>query len=70
MRCQAKLGDGNSVRRTFKVLRESLRRELEDGKVEPLPETTALVEQLTASTPLRIGDLNAVEDDWRFRVSS
>ncbi|MDO8616119.1 MAG: LysM peptidoglycan-binding domain-containing protein [Dehalococcoidia bacterium] len=47
MRCQARLGDGNSVRRTFKMLRESLRRELEDGKVEPLPETTALVEQLT-----------------------
>jgi len=29
------------------VLRESLRRELEDEKAEPLPETTALLQELT-----------------------
>jgi two-component system LytT family response regulator len=48
MRCQAQLGDGNSVRRTFKVLTESLRRELEDAKAEPLPETSGLLRELTA----------------------
>jgi two-component SAPR family response regulator len=48
MRCHAKLGDGNSVRRTFKVLTESLRRELEDEKAEPLPETSGLLRELTA----------------------
>lgn len=42
MRCYAKLGDVNGVRKVYKVLRESLRRELEDEKAEPLPETTAL----------------------------
>ncbi len=41
MRCYAKLGDVNGVRKVYKVLRESLRRELEDEKAEPLPETTA-----------------------------
>jgi len=49
MRCHAKLGDANSVRRVYKALRESLRRELEDEKAEPLPETTALFQELTAS---------------------
>ena len=48
MRCHAQLGDGNSVRRTFKVLTESLRRELEDAKAEPLPETSGLLRELTA----------------------
>ena len=48
MRCHAKLGDGNSVRRTFKVLTESLRRELDDEKAEPLPETSGLLRELTA----------------------
>jgi DNA-binding SARP family transcriptional activator len=48
MRCCAKLGDTNSVRRVYKTLRESLRRELEDEKAEPLPETTALLQELTA----------------------
>jgi DNA-binding SARP family transcriptional activator len=47
MRCYAKLGDSNGVRRVFKVLRESLRRELDDDRAEPLPETTALFQELT-----------------------
>ena len=47
MRCHAKLGDTNSVRRMYRTLRESLRRELEDEKAEPLPETTALFQELT-----------------------
>jgi len=47
MRCHAKLGDANSVRRVYKALRESLRRELEDEEAEPLPETTALFQELT-----------------------
>lgn len=41
MRCYEKLGDVNGVRKVYKVLRESLRRELEDEKAEPRPETTA-----------------------------
>ena len=49
MRCHAKLGDANSVRRVYKALRESLRRELEDEKAEPLPETIALFQELTAT---------------------
>jgi nucleoid-associated protein YgaU/DNA-binding SARP family transcriptional activator len=47
MRCYAKLGDLNGVRKVYKVLCESLRRELEDDKAEPLPETTALFRELT-----------------------
>ncbi len=47
MRCHAKLGDRNAVRRMYKTLRESLRRELDDEKAEPLPETAALVQELT-----------------------
>lgn len=46
MCCHAKLGDTNAVRRTYKALRESLRRELEDEGAEPLPETTALYQKL------------------------
>lgn len=42
MRCYAKLGDLNGVRKVYKVLCESLRRELEDDEAEPLPETTAV----------------------------
>ncbi len=48
MRCHANLGGTNSVRRVYKTLRESLRRELEDEKAEPLPETAALFQDLTA----------------------
>jgi len=39
--------DTSSVRRMYRTLRESLRRELEDEKAEPLPETTALFQELT-----------------------
>jgi two-component SAPR family response regulator len=46
MRCYAKIGDTNGVRRLYKTLRDSLRRELEDEKAEPLPETTALFQEL------------------------
>ncbi len=47
MRCHAKLGDANGVRRVYKRLQESLRRELEDPKAEPLPETAQLFDQST-----------------------
>jgi DNA-binding SARP family transcriptional activator len=47
MRCHAKLGDTNAVRRVYKMLRESLRRELDDERAEALPETVALVGELT-----------------------
>lgn len=46
MRCYAKLGDLNGVRKVYRVLCESLRRELEDDKAEPLPETTAVFQEL------------------------
>ncbi|MDO8616723.1 MAG: bacterial transcriptional activator domain-containing protein [Dehalococcoidia bacterium] len=46
MRCYARLGDLNGVRKVYKVLCESLRRELEDEKAEPLPQTTALLREL------------------------
>jgi pentatricopeptide repeat protein len=49
MRCCAKAGDLNSVRKVYKVLCESLRRELEDEKAEPLPETTTVFRELTGS---------------------
>ena len=49
MRCYAKLGDINGVRKVYKVLTESLRRELEDEKTKPLPETTALLQELLAA---------------------
>jgi nucleoid-associated protein YgaU/DNA-binding SARP family transcriptional activator len=51
MRCYAKAGDLNGVRRVYKVLMESLRRELDDEKAEPLPETTALFRELTGQRP-------------------
>lgn len=47
MRCYAKLGDVNGARKVYKVLTESLRRELEDEKAQPLPETTALLQEFT-----------------------
>lgn len=47
MRCYAKLGDLNGARKVYEVLCESLRRELEDEKAEPLPETTAVLRELT-----------------------
>ena len=47
IRCYAKLGDVNGVRKVYKVLCESLRRELEDENAEPLPGTTALFRELT-----------------------
>lgn len=49
MRCYARAGDLNGVRKVYKVLVESLRRELDDEKAEPLPETTSLLRELTAS---------------------
>ena len=49
MRCYAKLGEVNGVRKVHKVLAESLRRESEDEKAEPLPETAALLQELTRS---------------------
>jgi two-component SAPR family response regulator len=47
MRCHAKLGDTNAVRKVYKTLRESLLRELEDEKAEPLPETLITLQNLT-----------------------
>jgi len=47
MRCYARLGDVNGARKVYKVLCESLRRELEDEKAEPLPETKAVLRELT-----------------------
>jgi DNA-binding SARP family transcriptional activator len=49
MRCYAKAGDLNGVRKVYKVLVESLRRELDDEKAEPLPETAGLLRELTGS---------------------
>jgi DNA-binding SARP family transcriptional activator/LysM repeat protein len=49
MRRYAKAGDMNGVRRVYKVLADSLRRELDDEKAEPLPETTALLKELIGS---------------------
>jgi hypothetical protein len=49
MRCYAKAGDLNNIRKVYKLLAESLRRWLEDEKAEPLPETTALLRELTGS---------------------
>jgi DNA-binding SARP family transcriptional activator len=46
MRCHAKLGDTNAVRKVYKTLTESLRRELEDESAEPLPETMVLWREL------------------------
>ena len=45
MRCYSRLGDVNGARKLYKVLTESLRRELEDENAEPLPETTALFQE-------------------------
>lgn len=53
MRCYAKVGDVNGVRKVYKVLTESLRRELEDENAGPLPETTALFEELTGQSARR-----------------
>jgi two-component SAPR family response regulator len=50
MRCYGKLGDVNGVRKVYRVLTESLRRELEDEKAEPLPETTAVLQELLAAS--------------------
>lgn len=47
MRCYAKVGDVNGVRKVYRVLAESLRRELEDEKAQPMVETTALFRSLT-----------------------
>jgi len=49
VRCYAKAGDVNGVRKVYKVLAESLRRDLDDEKAEPLPETTSLLRELTGS---------------------
>ncbi len=46
MRCYSRLGDVKGARNVYKVLTESLRRELEDEKAQPLPETTALFHEL------------------------
>ncbi|KKM50375.1 hypothetical protein LCGC14_1556150, partial [marine sediment metagenome] len=37
MRCYSRLGDVNGARKVYKVLTESLRRELEDEKAQPAP---------------------------------
>jgi pentatricopeptide repeat protein len=49
MHCYAKAGDLNGVRKVYKLLAESLRRELDDEKAEPLPDTTALLRELTGA---------------------
>ncbi len=46
MQCYEKLGDTNGVRKVYKVLTESLRRELDDEMAEPLPETKAMFQGL------------------------
>lgn len=46
MRCYATLGDRNGVRKVYKVLLESLRREMDDPDAKPLPETEALLRQM------------------------
>ena len=46
MRCYSRLGDVNGTRKVYKVLTEALRRELEDETAEPLPETTAVLQEL------------------------
>jgi len=48
MRCYFKLGDVNGVRKVYKVLSESLRRELDDAGAEPMPETASLMRELTS----------------------
>lgn len=50
MRCHAKLGDINGVRRVYKTLRDSLKHELEDDKAEPMPETVELFGELARRT--------------------
>jgi DNA-binding SARP family transcriptional activator len=50
MRCYGKLGDSGGVRKVYRILRESLRRELDDDKAEPLRETKALYEELIRAT--------------------
>lgn len=52
MRCHAALGDTNAVRRTYKALTITLRRELEDDSAEPLPETRRVLEELSAQRDL------------------
>ena len=54
-RCCEKLGDANGARKVDEVLRESLRRELEDEKAEPLPETTALFQEFTGQAERAYG---------------
>jgi len=49
MHCHTKAGDLKGIHKVYKVLVESLRRELDDEKAEPLPETTALLRELTGS---------------------
>ena len=46
MNCCGDLGDTNGVRKIYKVLTEALRRELDDEKAEPLPETATLFREL------------------------
>jgi two-component SAPR family response regulator len=45
MRCYAALGDTNAVKRAYKNLVASLRRELEDDNAAPLPETAKLLHE-------------------------
>lgn len=47
MRSLALLGDTNGVRKVYKALVATLRRELDDPDAEPLPDTTALLRELT-----------------------
>ncbi|RIL01827.1 hypothetical protein DCC78_09210 [bacterium] len=49
MRCHAALGDQNSAKRRYKRLVEDLREALDDDEAEPMPETTKVLEEHTAS---------------------
>lgn len=42
MKCFGQMGDTNQVSKVDNVLTEALRRELDDEKAEPMPETTAI----------------------------
>ncbi|MEX2230411.1 MAG: BTAD domain-containing putative transcriptional regulator [Dehalococcoidia bacterium] len=48
MRCHARQGDMNGVRKVYKNLTEALRRELDDDHAEPALETSAILRELLA----------------------
>ncbi|MBE0608913.1 MAG: LysM peptidoglycan-binding domain-containing protein [Dehalococcoidia bacterium] len=49
MRCHTAMGDRNSAKRLYKKLVEDLREALDDDEAEPMPETTRVLEEHTAS---------------------